>query len=108
MAEMSDHDRIEEIQAYIRGMLVAVKALLDALEVVAAGNPERSEALHPLIMNACSYSRPARIKRAGGVARWDARSERLRKPPPHLSASLDRHDLGATLGDCGYGQRVRP
>ena len=52
MAEMSDHDRIEEIQAYIRGILVAVKALLDALEVVAAGNPERSEALHPLIMNA--------------------------------------------------------
>jgi hypothetical protein len=35
MAKMSDHDRIEEIHAYLGGMLLVIEALLSAVEAVA-------------------------------------------------------------------------
>jgi hypothetical protein len=85
MAKMSDHDRIEEIHAYLGGMLLVIEALLSAVEAVAKSDPELREALSPLIAKArfaleCGEQRGKETRRLG-EERWDARPEWMRQSP---------------------------
>ena len=74
MAEMHDHDRLNETMEYVGGVVVAFRAVLDGLEALSAADPEVAEKLSDPLTEARAAMLSAELKaeglRAAGEERW--------------------------------------
>jgi hypothetical protein len=79
MAEMRDHDRLNESMDYLGGLIVAFQAVLDGLEALSAADPAVAEKLSgPLIQaRAAMLSAQTNAERTRAV-----RAERWQQSPP--------------------------
>jgi hypothetical protein len=86
MGQMHDHDRIEELQALVAGLLTALEAVIAGLEGVAVANPELAKPLSgPLNVARLSLRQAERVaERAAetGEARWASMDPEEMRPEP--------------------------